>query len=152
MLQEVERGSKILQVVCSVLRPYLLLFVLFESCLKSMQASGLRWRRTPGLTILRKVFFLQNVGLLHIEAAKGLHEAWTHSGVLSSGAHRQNQLTFIRRNLYDHKNSICHIKAEKILPSAEKDLGKMIDMTSTSKLIHTAYCIARNNRPYVACN
>ena len=94
----------------------------------------------------------KKVGLLQVEAAKGIciREAWAQSGVFSSGAHRQNQLTSIRRKIYDHKNSTCHIKAEK------DRLGQMIDMqnadrvTSTSKLMRTACYNAKSNQPYVA--
>lgn len=86
-----------------------------------------------------------------------LRTAWIQDGVVSSGGSKTLKLSSLRRKIFDHKNSSSHKYAEQVLKdSSNNSLITTCDNTSkhlcatTSRLMRTAYTLAKNNRPYTA--
>lgn len=96
---------------------------------------------------------------LKTEGAKGVYirNHWSTTGVQGSGSDSHKIKISFRRKIFDHKNSNSHQHAEKILEEAsEKKLENTFlqqqkgSYETTSRLMRTAYAIAKHNRPYIA--
>ena len=91
----------------------------------------------------------KEVSTLKIDQAQG--------GVSYTGDDVSKQKTSLRRKIYDHKNSMTHIRAGEIVEESKKDRLKKGfkeqhkgQFETTERLIRSAYAVAKNNRPYVS--
>lgn len=84
-----------------------------------------------------------------------LSSEWVNFRVEAAGSNRENQLSSLRSKLKRHEESISHKAAEEIQKkkedkSIECKIEKLSEkaITQCSKLMRTAYSIAKNNRSY----
>lgn len=101
----------------------------------------------------------QKVGVLKVDSSKGkyIRTEWSTTGVTASGVTQEKRKTSLRRKIFDHKRSNSHVAAVQVLLSAKADklpeqflAQQKESFDATAKLMRTAYCVAKNNRPYVS--
>lgn len=98
----------------------------------------------------------RDVGNLHVFSVPGMSMTveWVNAEIAPSGKGRAEQLRSIRKKIFEHKTSLTHNTAEKIIKESEnqrieKVVVKMCadDEELTSKAFRTAYYLAKNDKP-----
>jgi hypothetical protein len=76
---------------------------------------------------------------------------WVNCEVTFYGENRKQQLTSLRKKIFDHKESSCHKAAVKLDEEAKKEKLETVCLTSMSrrkdisaKIFRTAYKLAKN--------
>jgi hypothetical protein len=92
---------------------------------------------------------------VHKRPGVAISAEWAQCCISYYGQSREAKLTSLRKKMKEHKDSTAHSMAERISREAEsKTLEKVVDsMTkseedATTKVMRTAYYIAKNDRPY----
>ena len=92
-----------------------------------------------------------------VRASRGVNIStqWADGNVTFYGSTRTVQLSSLRKKIYEHRNSKAHQNAINVLETAKKDvllnLNAQREQTafqSTARVIRTAYCVAKNNKPF----
>uniref|UniRef100_A0A3Q1CW52 DUF4371 domain-containing protein n=1 Tax=Amphiprion ocellaris TaxID=80972 RepID=A0A3Q1CW52_AMPOC len=98
-----------------------------------------------------------NVKDLGVMSSRGVNIAanWAEGKICSFGQTREIQLTSLRKKIHEHKNSLAHKEADKILQTAKKDILMNINATSqefafetTARVFRTADYVAKSNKPF----
>uniref|UniRef100_A0A3Q1BX24 DUF4371 domain-containing protein n=1 Tax=Amphiprion ocellaris TaxID=80972 RepID=A0A3Q1BX24_AMPOC len=98
-----------------------------------------------------------NVKDLGVMSSRGVNIAanWAEGKICSFEQTREIQLTSLRKKIHEHKNSLAHKEADKILQTAKKDILMNINATSqefafetTARVFRTAYYVAKSNKPF----
>uniref|UniRef100_A0A3Q1CEZ2 Uncharacterized protein n=1 Tax=Amphiprion ocellaris TaxID=80972 RepID=A0A3Q1CEZ2_AMPOC len=98
-----------------------------------------------------------NVKDLGVMSSRGVNIAanWAEGKICLFGQTREIQLTSLRKKIHEHKNSLAHKEADKILQTAKKDILMNINATSqefafetTARVFRTAYYVAKSNKPF----
>ena len=97
------------------------------------------------------------VSSLQAFSGQGSHLSaeWTNCQIVANGKGRREQLTSLRKKIFEHSNSTAHISAETIGREKEKQkmnklAEKMVDDDENlnSKAFRTAYYLAKKHRPF----
>ena len=98
-----------------------------------------------------------SVSNLKSKQSHASNDEWTKKGISWSGSDIGKQKSSLRRKIFDHKSTASHVNAQKILEEAKKDqLPEAFlsqyhkDVETTTRLLRTAYSVAKHNRPYVS--
>lgn len=98
-----------------------------------------------------------NVGYLGSEKTCGMKmsKQWTQCEITSFGETRAQQLTALRKKIYDHKDSAAHLAALKISSEAKKETMEKLCLKTLSKekevtarIFRTAYKVAKQNQSF----
>lgn len=98
-----------------------------------------------------------NVKDLGVMSSRGVNIAanWAEGKICSFGQTREIQLTSLRKKIHEHKNSLAHKEADKILQTAKKDILMTINATgqefafeTTARVFRTAYYVAKSNKTF----
>lgn len=96
-------------------------------------------------------------GFLNVVKTKGVHFAkeWTEGEICAVGDDFKKQQSSLRKKISLHKSSQAHLNIERIIEKSKIDIIpehvtklSKIDNETTEKIFRTAYCIAKNQRPY----
>ena len=84
-----------------------------------------------------------------------LSAEWFNGLVSSYRSSKTSQLTSLRTKIKEHKNSFAHMSAEKIEKKAAESVIEQVadrmnkeEIETTTKVMRTAYYIAKSDRPY----
>lgn len=96
-------------------------------------------------------------GFLNVVRTKGIHFAkeWTKGEICAVGEDCKKQQSNLRKKISLHKNTVAHLRTEEVIEKSKHDIIpehieklSKIDTETTEKIFRTAYCIAKNQRPY----
>ena len=98
-----------------------------------------------------------DVNNLGVRASRGVNIStqWADGNVTSYGSTRTVQLSSLRKNIPEHRNSKAHQEAINILEMTKKDvllnLNAQSEQTvfqSTARVFRTAWYVAKNSKPF----
>lgn len=99
----------------------------------------------------------KKIGTVNIEKKSGMRisKEWVNNEVTSNGENRTQQLTSLRKKIFEHKESAGHKAACKLVAEAEKDTlpnilykNMVLEKEITSNVFRTAYKVAKENQSF----
>lgn len=99
----------------------------------------------------------QKVGSLGVESKIGMKisKAWAECNITFFGESRQQQLTSLRKKIFDHKDTASHRAAVRLLADADRESLETVilraqsqEKVTTAKVFRTAYKVAKENQSF----